>query len=41
MVQLHRPRMGVDERRHRLQGNDEPEHQQAVESVWHSRVRMF
>lgn len=38
MTQLHRPRMGVDERRHRLQGNNEPEHQQAVKSVRHSRV---
>lgn len=41
MTQLHRPRMGVDERRHCLQGNDEPEHQQAVKSVRHSRIRML
>ncbi len=41
MAQLHCPRMGVDERRHCLQGNDEPEHQQAVKSVRHSRIRML
>jgi hypothetical protein len=33
MTQLHRTRVGVDERHHRLQGDEEPEHQGAVDSV--------
>ena len=33
VIELHRPCMGVDERCHSLQGDDEPEHQKSVESV--------
>jgi hypothetical protein len=32
-MHLVRTRMGVDERHHRLQGDEEPEHQGAVDSV--------
>jgi hypothetical protein len=32
--------MGMKERRQRLQGDDEPEHQQAVKSGRHSWTRM-
>ena len=39
VIKLHRTRMGVDERRRRLQGDEEPEHQKAVESVRHGRVQ--
>ena len=39
VIKLHRTRMGVDERRRRLQGDEEPEHQKAVESVRHGRIQ--
>jgi len=37
VFQLHSARMGVDERRYRLQGDEQPEHQYAVKSVRHGR----
>lgn len=39
VIQLHRARMGVDERRHRLQGDEKPEHQKSVKSVRHGRIQ--
>jgi hypothetical protein len=39
MIELHRTRMGVDERHHRLQGDEEPEHQGAESSGGHGQIR--
>ena len=39
VIKLHRARMGVDERRHRLQGDEKPEHQKSVKSVRHGRIQ--
>lgn len=41
VARLQRPRVGVDERRQCLQGNDKPEHQQAVKAARHSRIGML
>jgi hypothetical protein len=38
MIQLHRARMGVDKRRHHLQGDEQPEHQEADNSVRHGQA---
>lgn len=35
VIKLHRARMRVDERRHRLQGDEQPEHQKSLQSVRH------
>ena len=35
VIKLHRARVRVDERRHRLQGDEEPEHQKSLQSVLH------
>ena len=35
VIKLHRARMRVDERSHRLQGDEEPEHQKSLQSVRH------
>lgn len=37
VVDLHHAGVGVDERRHRLQGDKQPEHQEAGETVRHSQ----
>jgi hypothetical protein len=38
VIELHRARMGVDKWRHRLQGDKQPEHQEAGGSVRHNRA---
>jgi hypothetical protein len=38
MTRLRHASMGVDKRRQCLQGDDEPEHYEAVKSVRHSRI---
>lgn len=38
-VQVHGPCMGMDERRHRLQDDEEPKQRETVQAVWHGRFR--
>jgi len=39
VTDLNRTRMGMDERRHRLQDDNNAEHQVTDHSVWHSQGR--